>query len=70
MELDRKCEEVRQIALAPLKEDIFQECLEKGKDELVCRNEADEYEVARANRGPMFYELPECELAFDFKKSS
>ena len=69
-ELDNKCEAARQIALAPLKQEILQECLEKGKDELVCRNEANEYDGGRANRGPMFYDLPECEKAFDYKKGS
>jgi hypothetical protein len=70
MELDRKCEDARQIALAPLKQEVFQECLEKNKDELVCKNEADEYDGGRPNRGPMFYDLPECEIAFDYKKGS
>ena len=70
MELDSKCEEARQIALAPLKHEVFQECLEKKKDELVCKTEADEYDGGRANRGPMFYDLPECEKAFDYKKGS
>lgn len=70
MELDNKCEDARQIALAPLKQNIFQECLDKKKDKLVCKNEADEYNGGRANRGPMFYNLPECEKAFKYKKGS
>lgn len=70
MELDNKCEEARQIALAPLKQNIFQECLGKKKEESECKNEADEYNGSRANRGPMFYDLPECDIAFEYKKGS
>jgi len=68
-ELDRKCEDARQIALAPLKHEIFEECLEKGKEESVCKSESGEYNGARAGRGPMFYDLPECEEAFNYKKN-
>jgi hypothetical protein len=70
MELDRKCEDARQTALTPLKQDIFEECLGKGKEKSVCKIEADEYDGARANRGPMFYDLPECEAAFNYKKNN
>jgi hypothetical protein len=68
-ELDSKCEEARQVALAPIKQDRFQECLERKKDELVCKNEAEKYNGGRAGRGPLFYDLPECETAFNYKKS-
>jgi hypothetical protein len=68
-ELDRKCEEARQISLAPLRQEIFEECLEKGKNESVCKSESGEYNGARADRGPMFYDLPECEEAFNHKKN-
>lgn len=70
MELDSKCEEARQIALAPLKQEVFKECLETKTDESLCKIEADEYDGARPNRGPMFYDLPECEKAFDYKKDN
>lgn len=69
-ELDRKCEDARQIALAPLKQKVFEECLEKGREESVCKSEADEYNGARAGRGPMFYDLPECDEAFNYKKNN
>jgi hypothetical protein len=67
-ELDSKCEEARQKALAPIRQDIFDECLEKKEDELVCKNEAAEYNGAKVGRGPLFYDLPECVVAFDNKK--
>ena len=67
-EHDRKCEYARHKALAPLKKEIIKECLEKGKEESVCKREADDYNGARVGRGPMFYDLPECEAAYNYKK--
>ena len=68
-QLDSKCEEARQLALAPMKQEVFQECLEKGRGVPECKNETDRYDGARAGRGPLFYDLPECEAAFNFRKS-
>jgi hypothetical protein len=67
-ELDSQCEVARQIALAPIRRDIFEECLVKKNDKLVCEAEADGYNGARAGRGSLFYDLPECEIAFNYKK--
>jgi hypothetical protein len=68
--LDSKCEEARQIALGPLKQELFKECVGKGKEEAVCKSEADQYNGARPDRGPIFYDLPECEEAFNYKKNN
>ena len=68
-QLDSNCEGARKIALDPGKQDVFQECLDKKKDVPVCKNEADRYNGAKAGRGPLFYDLPECEIAFNYKKS-
>jgi hypothetical protein len=68
-QLDSQCEEARHKALVPGKQDVFQECLEKKKSVPLCKNEADKYNGARAGRGPLFYDLPECEIAFDYKKN-
>jgi hypothetical protein len=67
-ELDRNCEDARQVALEPLKQEIFRECLEKGKKESVCRSQVAKYNGARAGRAPLFYDLPECEKAHDYRK--
>ena len=67
-ELDSLCEEVRQKALAPMRRELFQECLEKKGDTGLCEQEAAAYDGARAHRGPMFYDLPECVAAFDYRK--
>lgn len=67
-ELDRRCEAARDKALAPIRDDIYQECLEKKRgDEAYCRRDADGYNGDRIGGAPRFYELPECERAFDFR---
>ena len=69
-EHDRSCEYARAKALAPLKKAVYKECLEKGKEESVCKSEADDYNGNRVGRGPMFYDLPECVEAFNYKKNN
>ncbi len=67
--LDTACENARQKALAPRKEEIYQECLTKfKKDKSVCQRQADAYNGNRINGAPMFYEFPACVKAFEFRK--
>ncbi|MEZ5565908.1 MAG: hypothetical protein R3F24_10510 [Gammaproteobacteria bacterium] len=67
-ELDHQCEAAREEKLAPIREDIFQECLDKKRgDEAFCRRDADGYNGNRPGGAPRFYELPECEAAFKFR---
>ena len=69
-ELDAACEAARQAALAPQRAEIYQECIEKfKKDAAVCEEEAAGYNGNRVGRSPLFYELPECEAAFENRKS-
>ena len=69
-ELDAACEAVRQTALAPKKTEIYQECIDKFKKSVeVCEQEADGYNGNRAGRTPLFYDLPECEAAFEYQKN-
>lgn len=69
-ELDFECERARQIALAPQKLQVYKECLEKDKgDEDYCLKQGDEYNGTRINGSPQFYDLPECQAAFKYKKS-
>ena len=70
-ELDRRCEEARAVKLAPIRANIYDECLEKKQgDEAYCRRSADDYNGNRKNGAPRFYELPECEAAFEFRNST
>ena len=67
-ELDRRCEAARDQALAPIRADIYKECLaDKQGDEAYCRRYADGYNGERIGGSPRFYELPECEEAFRFR---
>ena len=64
-ELDRRCEKARELKLAPIRGDIFAECLEKKQgDEAFCQRHADGYNGNRIGGSPRFYELPECQAAF------
>ena len=70
-ELDRRCEAARDVKLAPIRADIYTECLEKKQgDEPYCRRYADGYNGSRIGGSPRFYELPECEAAFKFRNRS
>jgi len=67
-ELDRRCEAARDQALKPIREDIYRECLAKKRgDEAFCRRDADGYNGDRIGGAPRFYDLPECEKAFEFR---
>jgi len=67
-ELDRRCEAARDEKLAPVREQIYAECLRDRKaDEAYCRRYADGYNGERIGGSPRFYELPECEEAFRFR---
>lgn len=70
-ELDRLCEDARELKLAPIRGDIFAECLEKKQgDETFCQRHADGYNGNRIGGSPRFYELPECQAAFENRNSS
>lgn len=65
--LDKACEDARQIALKPLREDIYKECLQDGKSKSECKSNAAAYNGNRINGAPRFYELPPCVKAFEFR---
>ena len=70
-ELDRLCEAAREEKLAPIRAEIYDECINRqGKQPDYCRRYADGYNGARAGAAPRFYELPECVAAFDFRNSN
>lgn len=69
-ELDRACEAARQVALAPRRQEIYEECINRfGKEEDVCRSEANSYNGHRIGGSPLFYDLPECEEAYEYRKA-
>ncbi len=69
-ELDAACEAARQTALAPKKAEVYQECIEiLKKSAEVCEQETADYNGNRVGVAPLFYDLPECEAAFEYKNS-
>ena len=68
-ELDAACESARLLALGPKRSDIYQECVDKfKKSAAVCEKDADSYNGNRVGASPLFYDLPECEAAFEYQK--
>ncbi|MEQ1802315.1 MAG: hypothetical protein ABL989_10360 [Gammaproteobacteria bacterium] len=67
-ELDRLCEAARDEKLAPIRAEIYEDCLDDRKgDDAYCRRYADGYNGERIGGSPRFYELPKCEEAFRFR---
>lgn len=67
-ELDRLCEDARARRLAPIRVQIYDECVNRQRKQPdYCRRYADGYNGERPGAGPRFYELPECVAAFDFR---
>jgi len=70
--LDGACEVARQTKLAPMRKGFVEECV--SNKELPSRKECETFYADYGNRmggrAPLFYDLPECETAFDFRQSS
>jgi hypothetical protein len=67
--LDQRCEQARQKALTPLKEKFTRECIDEGRDADYCQKRHADYGKRTGKRPPLFYDLPECVEAFEFRKS-
>ncbi len=70
-ELDAICEEARQRELAPLRETLVEECVEKEQrpDRASCERFYADYGERTGSREPLFYGLPECVSAHDYRTS-
>ena len=68
--LDRACEDARQRVLVPLVSEYIEECI--TNKERASREECEAYYAnygAQSGRNaPLFYDLPECVIAFDYKQ--
>ena len=70
-ELDARCEVARQEKLIPLREQYVEECVEKEQrpDRESCERFYADFGNQSGNRAALFYDLPECEEAFEFRRS-
>lgn len=70
-ELDGKCEVARQEKLIPLRKQYVEECVEKKQrpDRESCERFYADFGNQAGGRAALFYDLPECVEAFEFRRS-
>ena len=69
-ELDAACAYARQQELEPRRLEYVQECIERSwRDAEQCERFYRDYGARTGRRAPLFYDLPECVEAFEFRKS-
>lgn len=68
-ELDAACEAAREAKLAPLRAQYIEECVAKEQraDRAACERFYADYGNRSGDRAPLFYDLPECVAAHDFR---
>ena len=70
-QLDKACEMAREKELIPVRKQLVEECMNKGRE----KKDLNECERLHGNydrtpgRAPLFYDLPECEAATSYQKS-
>lgn len=69
--LDSECEAARETKLAPERASHIAECVEKKQksDRAACERFYSDYGRATEYRLPLYYDLPECVKAFEFRNS-
>jgi hypothetical protein len=70
-QLDAECEAARERKLAPERTRYIEECVrDKVRDSReACERFYRDYGARSADRAPLYYDLPECVRAFEFRKS-
>lgn len=70
-ELDAACERARQEKLAEVRARYTEECVAKGQrpDRASCERFYADYGESSAQGAPLFYDLPECVAAFEYRRS-
>lgn len=70
-ELDAICEQARQRKIAPLREKMIRECVEKEQrpDRASCERFYADYGERTGSQDPLFYDLPECVKAHEYRRS-
>ena len=70
-ELDAACEAARQEQLILARAQHTEECVETKmlEDRETCERFYADYGESSANGAPLFYDLPECEIAHEYRNS-
>lgn len=72
VEMENRCEALRQEKLAPEKAAVLQQCLNEGKqDQAACEAEAANYgelQMGAIRRPGKYYDLPECQESYRARK--
>ena len=70
-ELDAACEEARQKKIALERAKHIEECVATGMlaDRETCERFYADYGESAAGRAPLYYDLPECEKAHEYRNS-
>jgi len=70
-QLDEACESAREEKLAPLREKYIEECVEKQlrkeNARAYCERFYSDYGSQSGRQPPLFYDLPECIEAFEYR---
>ena len=69
-ELDQACEVAREKKLAPERKKYIEECVAKKQrpDRASCERFYADYGARSGNRAPLYYDLPECVKAFEYRR--
>lgn len=70
-ELDAACEAAREKKLAPLRQQLIDECVKRKEFETreQCEAYYADWNGQRGTRAPLFYDLPPCVKAFEYAQS-
>ena len=70
-DLDAACEADREAKLAPMRAEFVEECVEKEQrpDRASCERFYADFGNQSGNRAPLFYDLPSCEKAFEYRRN-
>lgn len=70
-ELDAACEKAREKKLAPIREQLIEECVENKvrSNRESCEVFYSDFGAQSGDRAPLFFDLPECVEAFEFQSS-
>ena len=70
-QLDAECEAARERKLAPERQQYLEECVRNKMKENreACERFYSDYGAETGTRLPLYYDLPECVSAFEFRNS-